>query len=158
MTKYILTLLLVLTTSCSSKFVEPEVNLVDLQFLETTLFETNLQTKVRILNPNNEDLTITGSRHFLRINDMDLGTALSNRRVTVPALGDATELLTVRISNLKVFTKLEKLINSRNFDYEIKSTFYTTRGLGFGTVNATTNGRMENLFQAKTIAPTRKIP
>ncbi len=142
MKKYLLLLLALFAASCSTHLTRPEVNLVDVKFLESTILETNLEVKIRIINPKNEDLVISGSEHKLTINDIDLGKALSNNRIRVPALGEATDLVTFRVSNLKLMTQLEQLINSKKFTYQIDSFFYTNHMFGLGTMTTRTSGNM----------------
>ncbi len=140
MNRSLLIILALLLSSCFAYQPKPEVNLVDVQFLESTLFETNLQVKIRIINPRNNDLEITGSQHQITINDINLGRALSKNQILVPALGEATDLVTLRVSNLKLMTRLEKLISSKDFTYKIDSSFYTNQMLGLGTIRSSTEG------------------
>ncbi len=140
MIKHAFLILTILLTSCSTILAKPDVNIIDVQFQESTLLETNLQIKIRIINPGNKTIVISGSKHNVKINDYGLGKAQSSNRIELPPLGEVTDTLILRMSNLKLMTKLERLINSNNFTYEIDSTFYTNQLFGLGTMNTVAKG------------------
>ena len=103
--------------------------------------QTELNVTVRIDNPSPSPLTITGSAHKLRLNGEDVGTALSDRKLTVPALSFATQPLTFHVNNLLLFSNLAALVNSTVFSYELESTLY--QGAWRRSVSIRKGGRLE---------------
>lgn len=134
---------LCLLSACSAFQVSPpEVTLVDVNFDQLSLLETNLKAKVRYENENDKDLSISGSVHQLSLNGIDIGKAMSDDSVTVPRLGSATQDLTFHMNNLGLLTKIQRLINSEGFNYKIKSKIYTGRGFGSQTLHVTNDGSL----------------
>jgi LEA14-like dessication related protein len=68
----------------------PEVVLMNLRPLESTLFEQRVETELRIRNPNDMELDITGLDVEISLNGMRLARVLSNEAVKVPRFGEAT--------------------------------------------------------------------
>lgn len=67
----------------------PTINLVNLNLLESTLFEQRYQLQFRIQNPNPESMPVTGMHFALEINGKRFMTGLSNRETSIPAYSDA---------------------------------------------------------------------
>jgi LEA14-like dessication related protein len=67
----------------------PSINLVNLNLLESTLFEQRYQLQFRIQNPNPENMPVTGMHFALEINGKRFMTGLSNRETNIPAYSDA---------------------------------------------------------------------
>jgi len=85
-------LLAMLTVACVSpgKVRErPMVNLAGLQMGEMTLFEQRYQLQLRVQNPDDHDLPISGLSCTLYINDREFARGVSNVNVTVPRFGEA---------------------------------------------------------------------
>lgn len=85
-------LLATLTVACASlgKMREPPVvNLAGLQMGEMTLFEQRYQLQLRVQNPNDDELPISGLYCTLYINDREFAKGVSNANVTVPRFGEA---------------------------------------------------------------------
>jgi LEA14-like dessication related protein len=104
-------LFLAASSGCASwpalRLERPEVILVDLAPLESTLFEQRVRIDLRVLNPNARPLEVEGLDFELELNDLRVARVLSNEALSVPARGDA--LLSVTAS-ATVFDLLRQLL------------------------------------------------
>ena len=80
----------------------PQVVLVDMETLESTLFEQRVRLDLRVLNPNGTPLEIEGVDLRLELNDVRLARALGSERLSVPARGEARTSLVASITLLDV--------------------------------------------------------
>ncbi|MDC0357426.1 LEA type 2 family protein [Oligoflexia bacterium] len=139
----LISILCVTVVACTPmQIIKPEVALVDLQFGEVTLLETQLVATVRYENENATPITIDGSVHRIYLNGIDTGKALSDEQLHIPRLGTASQTVTLRISNLSFLTKIQKLIESNDFRYRIDSKIYVKQGLGRRSVTVSRQGRI----------------
>ena len=79
-----------LLTGCAglpSGMEPPAVTISDLGLGNAGLFEQQFNLKLRIQNPNNEDLKIDGMAFDLEINDQLFAQGVGNQSVTVPRYG-----------------------------------------------------------------------
>jgi hypothetical protein len=84
-------LALALASGCASLGAgrEPvEVSVVSLVPLPSTAFEHRLRIDLRLRNPNNRSYEIEGLRFVLDVNGRRLASGTSDRRATLPRLGD----------------------------------------------------------------------
>ena len=68
----------------------PEVALTNIRPLESTVFEQRVETELRIRNPNDVDLDVTGLDVEIAVNGKRLVRVLSSDAVKVPRFGEAT--------------------------------------------------------------------
>lgn len=115
-------LLATLTVGCASlgKTREPPVvNLAGLQMGGMTLFEQRYLLQLRVQNPNDDDLPITGLYCTLFINDREFAKGVSNASVTVPRFGEALLSIDVISDLRRVFEQLRdaggKPVNSISY-------------------------------------------
>ena len=102
----------------------PAVSLVSVQFQDATVLETTAVFTLRLSNESPSAMQFNGEAHRIYLNGLDVGTGLSDQTVTVPRLGTVTHAVTVHLSNLALATRLKAIIESKGFDYRIRSTFY----------------------------------
>ncbi len=82
--------LVLFLAGCAGAPTDPlEVHLVDIAPVRIALFEQRLRIDVRIKNPNNAPVRISGMKLTLALNDVRLLDALGNQTVEVPRLGEA---------------------------------------------------------------------
>ena len=83
--------LIALLSGCAGIALERplQIQLVDVAPQDLTLLEQRLRVIVRIRNPNNRPVAISGLRFSLSLNGVLLLEAVSNRAVEVPRLGEA---------------------------------------------------------------------
>lgn len=123
--------LLVATTGCASWFMkgEPaEVLVTNVTPLESTAFEQRLQVDLRIRNPNEFDLLVTGIDFTLTLNGKRLARGLSNTRITVPRLGDAIVSVQTSTSTLDVVRQLLSFSRTQDLSYEIMGRLHLEDG------------------------------
>jgi len=85
-------LLLILLAGCaglSGLSQKPEVSLAGLDLLELGLFEQRFLIKLRIENPNDVALPISGLVFDIELNGQPFARGLSDKAVTVPRMSDA---------------------------------------------------------------------
>lgn len=110
----------------------PEVYLVDVsQATEPGgLLEQRVKIDLRVRNPNDRELTITGMDFFLDLNGTRLARGLSNETVMVPRLGEATMSVTASTTIVDVVRQLTKLTQHQDFSYAVKGHVHVGGGGG----------------------------
>ncbi len=84
-----------------------------------TLFEQHVQVDLRVRNPNDFDLEVTGLDFTLQLNDKRLARGLASQAVTIPRLGDAILRVETTTSTLDVLSQLLNLASGKNVTYQI---------------------------------------
>lgn len=88
-----LILLAALMSGCSTwfsrDFLDPEVQLTDVELVYARLLEQEFLLEFRIDNPNDQSLPVRGIVYNLNLNGISLGRGQSNQWLTVPANGSA---------------------------------------------------------------------
>jgi LEA14-like dessication related protein len=88
----------------------PEVRLAGLAIQKADLFESEVQVRLRLINPNDIALAVNGIEFRLAINGNALASGAADSAVVIPALGDDTLTLTVRASTLQVASSLMEIL------------------------------------------------
>jgi len=120
-------ILAVLLLGCSTlgpAIEEPEVFLLRITPLESTLFEQRVETEFRLRNPNDVDLAITGLDLVVEVNGTRLARVLSSDSVTVPRFGEAKLSATASTSTLDVLRQIAALSRTQDPSYEISGYVY----------------------------------
>jgi LEA14-like dessication related protein len=102
----------------------PEVLLVDITPLDATMFEQRLKVDLRVRNPNDFDLEVTGLDFTLHLNDQRLARGLSNKASTIPRLGDSVISVETTTSTLDVIRQLLKLSQRQEVNYKVDGILY----------------------------------
>ncbi|MDH4362022.1 MAG: LEA type 2 family protein [Nitrospirota bacterium] len=97
----------------------PEVLLVNIIPLDTTMFEQRLQVDLRVRNPNDFDLEVTGLDFTLHLNDQRLARGLTNKASTIPRLGDAVISVETTTSTLDVVRQFLNLSQRQDVTYQV---------------------------------------
>jgi LEA14-like dessication related protein len=116
---------------CASWFVKeepPEVVVTNVTPLEGSAFEQRLRVDLRIRNPNDFDLTVTGIDFRLDLNGNRLARGLSNTEVRVPRLGDAVLAVDTSTSTFEVLRQLLTLTTTRSVSYAITGVLHLHEG------------------------------
>jgi len=98
--------LVLLMASCSTMpkdFEPPRVHIADLTPKEMAIFEQRFDVKLRIQNPNDVDLSVTGLRFDIELNEREFANGMSGQRVTVPRFGS-------EVVDVEVFTTLASFL------------------------------------------------
>lgn len=113
-------------TSCSRLPIEnPEISLTNILPEQVGLLETTFKSSIRISNPNDEAIKVSGGKHRLYINDTYLGSGLSNEEFVIESYQDKTINITINASNIQMARELQAMLNSQKFSYTIKSRIKT---------------------------------
>ncbi len=102
----------------------PEVYLSNITPLEAGLFEQTMQVDLRILNPNNFDLEVTGIDVQLDVNDVRLTRAVSNHTVTIPRLGESSLSIVARTTSVDIIRHIVASQQRQEMGYEIRGRVY----------------------------------
>jgi len=84
----------------------PEVLVTNVTPLEASAFEQRLQVDLRIRNPNDFDLAVTGIDFRLDLNGNRLARGLGNKELVVPRLSDSVTSVETSTSTLQVVRQL----------------------------------------------------
>ena len=104
--------------------VPPEVILTNLTPIESTLLEQRVKLDLRIQNPNDFDLHITGVDVRVDVNGKKLARGFSRQDVTVPSLGEATLSLVASTSMLDVLRQVMILGQQPDISYKVTGTLH----------------------------------
>lgn len=97
----------------------PGVDLVDLDFVEATVFESTLRVAVRVTNDNPEPLVLDGMVITLELAGRRFGKGSSADRVELPRLGSVVQRLTVHVNHIAVATKIREVVDSAAVSWSI---------------------------------------
>jgi LEA14-like dessication related protein len=117
-------LLLLACSPLGPALEQPEVFLLRITPLESTLFEQRVETEFRLRNPNDIDLAIDGLDLVVKVNGSRLARVLSSDAVTVPRFGEAKLKATASSSTLDVVRQISALGRSQEPTYEISGYVY----------------------------------
>lgn len=124
-------LVLTITSGCASwisKGDPPEVLITNVTPLDSTPFEQRLNVELRVRNPNDYDLQVTGLDFRLDVNKKRLARGLGNKAFTVPRLGDFTVAIETSTSMLDVMRQVLGLRNTQALTYGISGVLYLNDG------------------------------
>jgi LEA14-like dessication related protein len=102
----------------------PEVLLVNITPLDTTMFEQRLLVDLRVRNPNDFDLELTGLDFSLHLNDQRLARGLTNKATTIPRLGDSILSIETTTTTLDLVRQLLNLAKRQDVTYLVAGVLY----------------------------------
>ena len=102
----------------------PEVLLVNIIPLDTTMFEQRLKVDLRVRNPNDFDLEVTGLDFTLHLNEQRLARGLTNKASTIPRLGDAVLSVETTTSTLAVVRQLLNFRPNQDLSYQVSGVLH----------------------------------
>lgn len=75
--------------SCSdlpmgANFIKPKVSIADIRMLDSTMFEQRFAIKLRVQNPNNFSIPVSGLNYQLSLNGSAFGSGVSNHAFSIP--------------------------------------------------------------------------
>jgi LEA14-like dessication related protein len=120
----------------------PSVTLAGIEVIEAGLFEQRLAFKLRVLNPNNVEIPISGLSFEVELNGEPFAKGVSNKPVTVPRLGEAVLDVTAVTGFAGLIRQIQGLSRG-NIDaiaYRIKGRLVT--GSSYG-MNFDERGKLE---------------
>ena len=119
----------------------PAVSLVNVGFTHSTAFETTATFTLRLSNETPKPMQLEGGAYKIYLNGLYVGEGLSDATIQLPRLATATQDVTVHLSNLRMITRIKPIIESRSFDYRIKSVLYGTSPAG--RLRSVNEGRLD---------------
>lgn len=122
----LLTLSAVGSVGCATTeaLTPPEVSLVDLDFVDATIFESTLDVGVRIFNENPEPLILDGAVIKLELDGRKFGKGATSERIEVPRLDSVVQRLEMHLNHLAVATKIKTVVESKVVNYTITGKVY----------------------------------
>ncbi len=106
----------------------PEVLVTNVTPLEASAFEQRLQVDLRIRNPNDFDLAVTGIDFRLDLNGNRLARGLGNKELVVPRLSDAVTSVETSTSTLQVVRQLLSFSGDQALTYHLTGVVHTKEG------------------------------
>jgi LEA14-like dessication related protein len=129
--RHLTCIVFVAMAGCASWFMKgepPEVLVINVMPLDATALEQRLQVDLRIRNPNDFDLFVTGIDFTLNFNGKRLARGLSNTDVTVPRLGDAVVSVETSTSTFDVVRQLLGFSRNQDLSYDITGLLHLKDG------------------------------
>jgi LEA14-like dessication related protein len=117
-------MLLALAACSGAEPVAPEVRVVDLRLLESSVFEQRFEIDLRIGNPNDFDLPLDGLTFDLEVNGEDFARGFSNEKVTVPRLGEERLSVVASTTLLELVRQMQLLAERGDLSYRISGLAY----------------------------------
>jgi len=142
--------LLLLVAGCTTFQPDEDfdVALVTVTSGDVQPWETTLVFTVRLQNARPQPVRLVGASHKIYLDGTKVGTGLSREAVTIPALSDLAQPVTVRISNFNLARKLHAASQTGRLSYEVRSTLYQESG---GGIRAAKSGTID--FSSLSVPP-----
>lgn len=106
----------------------PEVLITNITPLDSTPFEQRLKIDLRVRNPNDYELHVTGMDIRLDLNGTRLARGFGNQAFTVPRLSDSVVTIETTTSTLDVVRQILGLRKVQALSYEVNGVLYLTDG------------------------------
>lgn len=127
-----LTFLFVMAVAgCATWFIKgepPEVLVTNVTPLDSTAFKQRLKVDLRVRNPNDYDLQVTGIDFRLELNGKRLARGLGNKEFVVPRLSDAVASVETSTSTLDVVRQVLGLRKTQELAYGITGVLHLQDG------------------------------
>lgn len=124
-------LALLILPGCASWMMKgepPEVLVTNVTPLEASAFEQRHQVDLRIRNPNDFDLAVTGIDFRLDLNGNRLARGLGNKELVVPRLSDAVTSVETSTSTLQVVRQFLSFSGNQSLTYQLTGVVHTKEG------------------------------
>ena len=156
----LLALVLVAGSGCAtlSRPSALSVSVTNVLPTQASLLETSAALTLRFVNEGVEPLNLAGGVHRLYLNGSYVGRAVSNERLTVPALGTVTQTITIYLENLTLVRKVAELSNTQTprISYRLESRLHPADDRAFGSIATSTAGELDlSGFVNENITPPR---
>jgi LEA14-like dessication related protein len=130
-TAFLLVFSAILLAACASWFMHgepPEVIVTNIIPLETSAFEQRMKVDLRINNPNDYDLHVTGMDFKLDVNGKRLARGLSNKDLIVPRLAMAVTSVETSTSTLDLIRQAFGMSQKQELAYTITGVLHLSDG------------------------------
>jgi LEA14-like dessication related protein len=142
-------------TACTSmgSLEPPGVSLAGVELSEVTVFETTVQVKLRISNPNPEPMTLEGASFKLRLEDHKIGQGLISETLRIDRLDTALLDVTFHVNNAVALLQLREILQQEAVDYGIRAVLYTEGSWGTKKLKVDREGRFDLSSSAVFVPP-----
>jgi LEA14-like dessication related protein len=123
-------LALALGACASTRFVEPEVSLVDIRIADVTLFETTAVFSLRMHNQNPQSLVVDGGVYDFWINGVQVGRGMTTHPVAIPRYESGKAEVVVYLRNGALARRIGSILASGGVDYQIDARHFVDTGFG----------------------------
>lgn len=100
-------------------YESPRVTIVSVEISEISLFETVFNVQLRIVNPNDTDLSLQAAECRLTLNGKDMLQGVSQSEALVPAYGSVKVPVTLYSNVIEMVRGLLRLRGRENLAYEL---------------------------------------
>ena len=113
-------------TGCASlqQAEDIEVSLVNLRFEEATPLESTAIFTIRVQNQRPVSLLTEGSVHKIYLNEVYVGSGVSNESLDLPRLSEGTQTVRVHLRNLSMAGLIRDIVEQRRVAYRLDSRIY----------------------------------
>jgi LEA14-like dessication related protein len=118
-------------SGCASWYTKgeiPEVLVTNITPLDSTPFEQRLKIDLRVRNPNDYELHVTGIDIRLDLNGKRLARGLGNQAFTVPRLSDTVVTIETTTSTLDIVRQLLGLRKAQALTYHVSGVLHLKDG------------------------------
>lgn len=130
--KFLLSMITLATLSgCAAWLLSgerPEVLVTNITPLDSTPFEQRLKIDLRVRNPNDSELQVTGIDIRLDLNGKRLARGLGNQTFIIPRLSDSVVTIETTTSTLDVVRQVLALRTVQALSYEISGLLHLKEG------------------------------
>ena len=131
-----LPLIVLCVTACAtvpSDIESPKISIANIEPKDFAVMEQVFDVRLRIQNPNDQELGINGLKFDIELNDKEFGNGMSGQQITVPRFGSEmvnVEVITSLGSFLRQFQELNKS-GVGKVRYRLKGTAYVVSPSSF---------------------------
>jgi LEA14-like dessication related protein len=121
----ILSVAILLYGCAGLKLQTPSVTVADIKVVEANMFEQRYAFKLRVMNPNDTDIPVTGMNFEIKLNNQPFVRGVSNKIVKLPRLSETVVEVTAA-SDLLGFMRQINELRKDNLDtlsYHINGRF-----------------------------------
>jgi LEA14-like dessication related protein len=140
----ILSLLVALAVGgcASTRFVEPEVSLIDIRVADFTLFETTAVFRLRLHNENPRPLVLDGGVYDFSLNGVEVGRGRTTDRVWIPRYDSGEAEVRVYLRNGALARRIGSILETGRLEYRVDARHFVQTGFGRREFDSVSRGRL----------------
>jgi LEA14-like dessication related protein len=105
----------------------PDISLVDAEFVDVTLLETEIEFTIRLHNQTPTELTVNGAVYRVTLNKREIGSGSTGERLVIPPFARDEHRVRIALSNWGFINQIKTLVEAKRFDYDLDAQFYLDR-------------------------------
>jgi LEA14-like dessication related protein len=124
-------LMLPVLAGCAAlpKYEAPKLSVVALKMQGGDFFSQRILVRMRVFNPNERALPVTGISYRIEVNDAELGEGATSAPFTVPSMGEVEFDMQVTANLAGALAKLLSRRNSEELSYRLVGSVKLASGL-----------------------------